>query len=112
MDIESDSSFEAEIESDEENDIGNQLGNGEWNISFIEEKNFWLNCAEKRITYEPSICPLCNIGSFEKKENIHKEILNPIFLRCNNSKCRKKTNLRYYSIFRLSHKCLLVYFTR
>ena len=43
MDIESDSSFDADNNSDRENDEENLINPGDWNISFIEEKNFWMS---------------------------------------------------------------------
>ena len=61
-----------------------------------------MKIIEKKITYEPEICNLCKIGKFIKIENNSQNIINPYYLRCNFKKCRKKVNLRFFSVFRLA----------
>jgi hypothetical protein len=73
-----------------------------WNISYEKEKQFWNKCTMELLAYDPKVCPACNLGKYEKKESKGNYILNPFQLRCNNNQCRKKVNLRYYSIFKFS----------
>ena len=102
MDIESnDSSLKESYDSEKESEEENSLDNS-WNISYEKEKQFWNQCAMELLTYEPKVCPACNLGEYEKKESKGNNILNPFQLRCNNHKCRKKVYLRYYSIFKFS----------
>ena len=48
-------------------------------------------------TYEPYICPNCHIGTMELKNYTKVHILNPYYIGCNNTKCRKYDKLRKFS---------------
>ena len=102
MDIESNDSslndsYDSENESEEELSLDNS-----WNISYEKEKQFSNKCTMELLTYDPKVCPACNIREYEKKESKGNNTLNPFQLRCNNLQCGKKVNLRYYSIFKFS----------
>ena len=64
----SDSLSEEEIseESDaiEDNTKGD-ANNPIWKINYTEEYNFWVFLQKNRFTYEPIICPTCNIANLE-----------------------------------------------
>ena len=74
-----------------------------WGIEYTAEKNLWIDKLIKYYCYNPNKCPTCFKGDFEIKENKGESIINPFYLRCNNTKCRKKKYLRAYSFFKL-HK--------
>ena len=102
MDIESKSSNNDLSKESNENEDNQEEPQNNWNINYDEERKFWLKLIEKKFTYEPEICNLCKIGKFIKTENNSPNVYNPYYLRCNFNKCRKKVNLRYFSVFRLT----------
>lgn len=53
MDIESDISFDIDNDSERENNEENQINARDWNISFIEDKNFWMSNKVKQLSFEP-----------------------------------------------------------
>ena len=74
-----------------------------WGINYITEKNIWIEKVLKYYCYKPEKCPTCFKGNFDLKENKGNNILNPFYLRCNNTKRRKRKLLRAYTFFNL-HK--------
>ena len=102
MDIESNSSNSDISNESIENEDNQEEHLNSWNINYEEERKFWLKIIEKKFTYEPEICNLCKTGKFIKIENNSQNIINPYYLRCNFNKCRKKVNLLYFSVFRLT----------
>jgi len=79
MDIESDSSSDADNGSNRENEEENLINKGDWNLSFIEEKNFWMSNEVKQLSFAPNKCQLCSIGTFEIKETTNQYIKPSIF---------------------------------
>ena len=68
-----------------------------WNLNYNKESEFWNDLKNKGFIYIPEICPTCNKGKMEIKKYFSKNIVNPYYIRCNYSKCRKKNNLRTFS---------------
>lgn len=97
----SDEGKEEENES-EEDEIGET--NKKWEINLKEEELFWTKMQNKDYIFAPKICPTCNFGTYEIKKYTNPNCINIFYCRCNNTKCRKKCNLRYYSVFRLAKK--------
>lgn len=105
MDIESLDLSDDHSDNSNEDSIDNLENNTrDWKISYYEEKNFWDKALENKWTYNSKLCPLCNIGQSEIKENNPNNLINPYYLRCSNTKCRRKYSLRYFSIFKLFRK--------
>ena len=76
----------------------------EWGISYLEEKTFCLNRVLGIYSYQNNICPHCHKTKLGINELKNKNILNPIFMRCSDKKCKRKYNLKYFSFFRLHNK--------
>ena len=68
-------------------------------------KKMWDKYIIPEYCYQPNICPTCKRKTFKIQENPKRDILNPFIMRCSFAKCRRKKNIRSYSIFGL-HKNL------
>ena len=75
-----------------------------WNISIEKEKNYWWSYIISIYTYQKDICPKCKNNSLRISEPSSGTILNPIMLRCNSKKCRRKFSIRKFSFLKLHHK--------
>lgn len=76
--------------------------NDDWNLDYKNEVKFWNELIKKGYIYKPDICPVCNYGKFELKNHNKKNINKIFYCRCSFIKCRKKSELRNFSIMRLS----------
>ena len=94
MQEENDSSIIEEDDSEESKDEDTKIN---WAINYEAECNFWLTIKNKGFIYLPFKCPTCTKGNFDIKKYKNKDIINPYYVRCNNTKCRKKNSLRNYS---------------
>ena len=77
----------------------------EWGINYLDDKKTWDKYIIPEFCYQPKICPTCQRKTFNIQENPKKDILNPFIMTCSYGKCRRKKNIRSYSIFGL-HKNL------
>ena len=76
-----DSQFNSQESSEEES---------KWGIEYITEKNLWKDKLIKYYCYNPNKYPTFFKDDFEIKQNKGENIINPFYLRCNNTKCVKK----------------------
>lgn len=74
------------------------------NISCKEGLQLLNKLISEGYFYKPDIWPNCKAGEYGIKHYNNNKIINIYYCRCNNIKCRKKTNLRYYSIFKIDKK--------
>ena len=64
----SDSSSEEEISEESDSIEDNKKGDANnpiWKINYKKEYNFWLFLQKNGFTYEPILCPTCNIGCLQ-----------------------------------------------
>lgn len=85
---------DSEIELDFE-DIENHK---KWKLDYEEEVKFWEKLIDKGYIYMDDICPVCKIGKYEIKKYTRKDICKIFYCPCSYIKCRKKSDLRNYSI--------------
>ena len=85
--IESESEDNPEEESLVEDSGDDELDN--WNLNYNKECEFWIDLKNKGFIYIPEICPTCNKLKMEIKKYFSKNIVNPYYIRCNYSKCKK-----------------------
>ena len=83
-----------ESDTDEETD-------NNWNINYNKEKIFQDNIVLKYLLYLLHYCPNCKkiLLKYTKKK---PDILNPYYLKCNDAKCRKKSNIRECSFLKFA----------
>ena len=73
-----------------------------WKIKYDEEQKFWLFLLNNGYIYNPSTCPVCDIGELQIKKYKLENILKIFYCRCNNKKCSKTIDIRKFSIFNLA----------
>ena len=79
----------------------NNSNENDWNLDIKTEEKFLIKLIEDNYFYKPDICPCCNKGLYIIKKYKKPDIINIFFCECNNKICRKKVQLRNYSIFKI-----------
>lgn len=82
------------IEEEEEKEPNSNV---KWKIDINEKIKFWNKLVKIGFSYQPNICPTCNIGKMEITIKKESNILNPFYCRCRNIKCRRKFKLRNFT---------------
>ena len=92
-----------EKNEDSDDDSDDSTNSNNWNIKYEDEKKFWENIIENNYIYKPAICPACNTGNYNIKEYNNKNINKLFYCRCDFKSCRKRVDLRFYSIFKINN---------
>ncbi len=76
-----------------------------WGIKYEKEKNLRSDLIIEKYCHRPNACPIYFQEKFILKESNKEDILNPYYLRYNNTPFRKRKLLLVYDYFNL-HKTI------
>lgn len=95
-----------QMENDSISSEDDELKGNKWNLECCKEKLCRNRCVIGDYIYDTKTCRKCKYKSLVLKESENEDILNPYYVKCSKTFCRRRYNLRYFSFFRHIRKSL------